>query len=108
MKHLQNNSLVPKSLEIHWLSIVNSSVLVILLTFLLLIIFNRILKNDLSNYMDLELNEDVMEEEEVSVELTDIVRTFLYICHFTSLIKFHFYSSIDGVENDFWRRVPFP
>jgi hypothetical protein len=69
MRNLQNNSLVPKTLEIHWLSIVNSSVLVILLTFLLLIIFNRILKNDLSNYMDIELNDDVMEEEETGWKL---------------------------------------
>lgn len=79
MRNLQNNSLVPKTLEIHWLSIVNSSVLVILLTFLLLIIFNRILKNDLSNYMDIELNDDVMEEEEVSLDLSFIVYMYLYM-----------------------------
>jgi hypothetical protein len=79
MRNLQNNSLVPKTLEIHWLSIVNSSVLVILLTFLLLIIFNRILKNDLSNYMDIELNDDVMEEEEVSLDLSFIIYMYLYM-----------------------------
>jgi len=37
-------------LEIHWLSIINSTVLVILLTGFLAIILLRILKSDYANY----------------------------------------------------------
>ena len=54
---------LPASFEIHWLSIINSFVLVLLLTAFLTIIMLRILKNDFSRYMDLE--EEALEEEEV-------------------------------------------
>jgi len=40
------------SLDIHWLSIVNAFVLVVLLTTFLAIILMRVLKNDFSRYMD--------------------------------------------------------
>ena len=53
----------PVSTEIHWLSIINSCVLVLLLTAFLTIIFMRVLKNDFTNYMDIE--EEIVEEEEV-------------------------------------------
>merc|ERR1719223_1611091 len=53
---------LPKSFEIHWLSIINSIVLVLLLTAFLTIILLRVLKNDFSRYM--ELDDDVMDEEE--------------------------------------------
>ena len=53
---------VPSSFEIHWLSIINSFVLVLLLTAFLTIILLRVLKNDLSRYM--ELDDDALEEEE--------------------------------------------
>lgn len=46
-----------KVLEIHWLSIINSFVLVILLTTFLSIILMRILKNDFSRYMDADAEE---------------------------------------------------
>lgn len=52
----------PRSLEIHWLSIINSCVLVTLLMAFLAIIFMRILKNDFARYMDIE--EDAIDEEE--------------------------------------------
>ena len=55
---------VPSSFEIHWLSIINSFVLVLLLTAFLTIILLRVLKNDFSRYM--ELDDDTLEEEEVS------------------------------------------
>jgi len=54
---------VPSSFEIHWLSIINSFVLVLLLTAFLTIILLRVLKNDFSRYM--ELDDDALEEEEV-------------------------------------------
>jgi hypothetical protein len=46
------------------LSIINSFVLVLLLTAFLTIIMMRVLKNDLSRYMNVD--EDTLEEEEVS------------------------------------------
>jgi hypothetical protein len=54
---------VPASFEIHWLSIINSFVLVLLLTAFLTIILLRVLKNDFSKYM--ELDDEALEEEEV-------------------------------------------
>jgi Endomembrane protein 70 len=54
---------LPGSFEIHWLSVINSFVLVLLLTAFLTIIMLRILKNDFSRYM--ELDEEAIEEEEV-------------------------------------------
>mmetsp|Transcript_16021 Transcript_16021/g.18966 ORF Transcript_16021/g.18966 Transcript_16021/m.18966 type:complete len:617 (-) Transcript_16021:384-2234(-) len=53
---------VPSTFEIHWLSIINSFVLVLLLTAFLAVILMRVLKNDFSKYM--ELDEESMEEEE--------------------------------------------
>lgn len=42
----------PAWLQIHWLSIINSFVLVLILTVFLGIILLRILKNDFTKYMD--------------------------------------------------------
>ncbi|KAL7555532.1 hypothetical protein ACA910_006120 [Epithemia clementina (nom. ined.)] len=61
-RYADSNFAVPNSFEIHWLSIVNSFVLVLLLTAFLTIILLRILKNDFSRYM--ELDDDALEEEE--------------------------------------------
>nr|XP_033779633.1 transmembrane 9 superfamily member 1 [Geotrypetes seraphini]XP_033779635.1 transmembrane 9 superfamily member 1 [Geotrypetes seraphini] len=52
---LQNSSFFPKTLEIHWLSIINSLVLVFLLTGFVIIILMRVLKSDLARY---NLDED--------------------------------------------------
>lgn len=49
----------PKTLEIHWLSVINSVVLVVLLTGFILIILMRVLKNDFNRYN----KEDVMDDE---------------------------------------------
>eukprot|EP01083_Nonionella_stella_P018681 51954_1 len=62
MKSYTDSSFVTRSPEIHWLSIINSCVLVILLVAFLAIIFMRVLKNDFARYMDIE--EDAIEEEE--------------------------------------------
>jgi len=45
---------LPASFEIHWLSIINSFALVVLLTVFLAIILMRVLKNDFSRYMSLD------------------------------------------------------
>lgn len=63
MRRYTHSMFAPKNTEIHWLSIINSCVLVLLLTAFLTIIFMRVLKNDFTNYLDIE--EDIVEEEEV-------------------------------------------
>ena len=65
MTRYHDSRFLPSSFEIHWLSIINSFVLVLLLTAFLTIILMRVLKNDFSRYM--ELDEETMEEEEVSL-----------------------------------------
>eukprot|EP01083_Nonionella_stella_P200113 733182_1 len=57
-----NSMFMPSSHEIHWLSMINSCVLVLLLTAFVTIIFMRVLKNDFSKYMDVD--EEIVEEEE--------------------------------------------
>ena len=52
----------PKTLEIHWLSVINSVVLVVLLTGFILIILMRVLRNDFTRYN----KEDLLEDEVVS------------------------------------------
>lgn len=69
---------VPSSFEIHWLSIINSFVLVLLLTAFLTIILLRVLKNDFSRYM--ELDDEALEEEEVSSTALFSGRT-THLCH---------------------------
>jgi hypothetical protein len=62
MSRYHDSRFLPGSFEIHWLSIINSLVLVLLLTAFLTIILMRVLKNDFTRYMDVE--EDEMGEEE--------------------------------------------
>jgi hypothetical protein len=54
MSRYVDSAFLPDSLEIHWLSIINSFVLVLLLTTFLSVILIRILKKDFSKYMDLD------------------------------------------------------
>ncbi|XP_032827128.1 transmembrane 9 superfamily member 1 isoform X3 [Petromyzon marinus] len=49
-ERLRDRSFFPKTLEIHWLSIINSMVLVFLLIGFVLIILMRVLKNDFARY----------------------------------------------------------
>ena len=65
MTRYAESKFVPSSFEIHWLSIINSFVLVLLLTAFLMIIMLRVLKNDFSRYM--ELDDEALEEEDVSL-----------------------------------------
>lgn len=53
---------IPSTFEIHWLSIINSFVLVLLLTAFLAVILMRVLKNDFSRYMEMD-EDDIVEEE---------------------------------------------
>lgn len=54
MKRYADNTFLPTTFEIHWLSIINSFVLVLLLTAFLAIILMRILKKDFSKYMEID------------------------------------------------------
>lgn len=54
MKRYADSTFLPTTFEIHWLSIINSFVLVLLLTAFLAIILMRILKNDFSKYMEID------------------------------------------------------
>ncbi len=62
MDRYADSTFLPTTFEIHWLSITNSFVLVLLLTCFLFIILMRILKKDFSKYM--EIDEDELTEEE--------------------------------------------
>jgi len=62
MSRYHDNRFLPSSFEVHWLSIINSIVLVLLLTGFLVIIMLRVLKNDFSRYM--EIDDSGIEEEE--------------------------------------------
>lgn len=62
MQRYADSRFLPSTFEIHWLSIINSIVLVLLLTAFLTIILLRVLKNDFSRYM--ELDDEAVEEEE--------------------------------------------
>jgi hypothetical protein len=54
MKRYADSTFLPTTFEIHWLSIINSFVLVLLLTAFLTIILMRILKKDFSRYMEVD------------------------------------------------------
>lgn len=54
MKRYEDSSFLPSTFEIHWLSVMNSAVLVLLLTAFLAIILMRILKKDFSRYMEVD------------------------------------------------------
>lgn len=63
MDRYAQGSFLPSSFEIHWLSIINSLVLVLLLTAFLSIILMRVLKNDFTRYMSVDEEADLAEEE---------------------------------------------
>ena len=54
MKRYADSTFLPTTFEIHWLSVINSFVLVLLLTAFLTVILMRILKRDFSRYMDVD------------------------------------------------------
>jgi hypothetical protein len=85
MTRYAESRFLPSSFEIHWLSIINSFVLVLLLTAFLTIILLRVLKNDFSRYM--ELDDDAMEEEEVSSPSCASVDDTLLVAHISSTTR---------------------
>lgn len=62
MQKYVRQSFLPQHLEIHWFSIINSSVLVLLLLGILVTIFMRVLKHDFAKFShDDELGDDAEE-----------------------------------------------
>jgi len=59
----QKAEFLPATYEIHWLSIINSFVLVILLTVFLAIILMRVVNNDFSRYLMADEEDDFGEDE---------------------------------------------
>lgn len=86
MTKYADSRFLPGSFEIHWLSIINSFVLVLLLTAFLTIILLRVLKNDFSRYM--ELDDDALEEEESGWKLIhgDVFRFPEYSAFFCAAV----------------------
>jgi hypothetical protein len=86
MKRYADSTFLPDSFEIHWLSIINSFVLVLLLTAFLAIILMRILKKDFSRYI--EVDEDELAEEETGWKMIhgDVFRPPQQLDFFTALL----------------------
>jgi len=86
MKRYADSTFLPSSFEIHWLSIINSFVLVLLLTAFLTIILMRILKKDFSRYM--EVDEDELAEEETGWKMIhgDVFRAPEHLDLFTAML----------------------
>lgn len=86
MKRYADSTFLPSSFEIHWLSIINSFVLVLLLTAFLAIILMRILKKDFSRYM--EIDEDELAEEETGWKMIhgDVFRPPDHLDLFTAFL----------------------
>ena len=106
MSRYADSRFLPGSFEIHWLSIINSFVLVLLLTAFLTIILLRVLKNDFSRYM--ELDDDALEEEEVCSHflLCCVDPIEWYFLMVKSLTCFQTLSKLVGMETDSWWRLP--
>jgi hypothetical protein len=62
MDKYREQSFLPQHMEIHWFSIINSSVLVLLLLVILVTIFTRVLKHDFAKFSkDEELGDEAEE-----------------------------------------------
>lgn len=62
MERWREDSFLPQHMEIHWFSIINSGVLVLLLLGILVTIFMRVLKHDFAKFSrDDELGDDADE-----------------------------------------------
>ena len=86
MKRYADSTFLPSTFEIHWLSIINSFVLVMLLTAFLTIILMRILKKDFSRYMDVDEEELTEEESGWKMIHGDVFRSPPFLNLFTASI----------------------
>ncbi|CAF0940009.1 unnamed protein product [Rotaria sordida] len=85
-KFIANTAFFPKTLEIHWLSVINSMILVFLLIVFVIIILSRILKNDLNRIGDDDDDDPVVEENGWKIIHTDVFRFPEYRELFSSII----------------------
>lgn len=73
MDKYREQSFLPQHLEIHWFSIINSSVLVLLLLVILVTIFTRVLKHDFAKFSrDEELGDEAEETGSISRHTTTV------------------------------------
>jgi len=86
MSRYHDSRFLPNTFEVHWLSIINAIVLVLLLTAFLVIILLRVLKNDFSRYM--EIDDQTIDEEESGWKLIhgDVFRFPQYPAFFCSAV----------------------
>ena len=82
------SNFLPATLEIHWLSIINSLVLVMLLTAFLAIILMRVIRNDFTRYMRADEDAEEAGEEETGWKLIhgDVFRSPPSLSLFTALV----------------------
>ncbi|CAF1000755.1 unnamed protein product [Rotaria magnacalcarata] len=73
-KYIANTGFFPETLEIHWLSVINSMVLVFLLMGFVVIILSRILKHDLNRMSDEDDDGSPEEENGWKIIHTDVFR----------------------------------
>eukprot|EP00058_Branchiostoma_floridae_P011604 XP_002597092.1 hypothetical protein BRAFLDRAFT_105034 [Branchiostoma floridae] len=75
-QRLRDSSFFPKTLEIHWLSIINSMVLVFLLIGFVVIILMRVLKNDFARYNTEEEDSEDLDQDDNGWKIihTDVFR----------------------------------
>lgn len=71
---LKQNSFFPRTLEIHWLSVINSMVLVLLLVGFVIVILMRVLKHDFARYNEDEEADDADQENGWKIIRTDVFR----------------------------------
>lgn len=77
-RHLKDSSFFPKSIEIHWLSILNSTVLITLLVAFVTLIVKRMLNKDFDRFSkdedDIEMDEDMVDDHGWKNLHTDVFR----------------------------------
>jgi transmembrane 9 superfamily protein 1 len=78
-RHRMDHTFFPKTLEIHWLSMINSAVLVLLLVGFVMLILTRMLNKDFAQYAkgdddDVDIEDDLEEEQGWKNLHTDVFR----------------------------------
>lgn len=77
---------LPSALEIHWLTIINSVILILLLLVFLVVIMMRVLRNDFSRYMQVEGDELAAEDSGWKLVRNDVFRFPVKVNLFSSLL----------------------
>jgi hypothetical protein len=66
-------ALYDQEMEIHWLSIVNSVMLVVLLVMALVVVLFRTLRDDITRYLEVEEDDFLDDSEEVRLSLCSLL-----------------------------------